>query len=273
MPLLSSKTDPNRKLFNVTEENTSPAELTELPEFSNGAGKQGENTFSVYEHLSELRNRLLWSLGAVIFFTAVSSFYSGDILGILKKAGGLPEKLVYFSPHEGFLIYFKISFFSGLVIASPLIFYEIWMFISPGLYENERKLILPFVFFSSLFFISGVIFSYVTGIPFLIKFLLKFGSEINLSPKLGVDDYLTFILSIGFAFGLIFEWPVFVYFLAEMGIISTFTLIRKRKYAVISVLLISALITPGDVLSMFIFAVPLYLLYETGILITKFVKF
>ncbi|MFH1288226.1 MAG: twin-arginine translocase subunit TatC [bacterium] len=237
--------------------------MTKLQKFSS------KNPLSIYDHLLELRVRLLWSLGAIIFFAAISYFFSNDILGILKKAGDFPEKLVYFSPYEGFLIYLKISLFSGAVFASPIIFYQIWMFISPGLYEREQKLVLPFVFLSSLFFISGVIFSYFVGIPFILKTLLKFGSEIKISPKLGVDSYLTFILSISLIFGLIFEWPMLVYFLVKVRVVSIFTLIKKRKYAFLTSFIIAGIITPPDIISIFLLGFPIYLLYEIGILLVQ----
>lgn len=238
MPLLSSKSENNK----------------ELP---------------VYGHLLELRARLLWSLGVIILSSVISSFFSNEILEILKNAGGLTGKLVCFSPYEGFLIYFKISLFSGAVFASPVIFYHIWMFISPGLYESERKLVLPFVFLSSLFFISGIIFAFFTGIPFIIKLLLRFGSDIKLSPKLSVDSYLDFIISAGFTFGLLFEWPVMILFLVKMRIISVFTLINKRKYAFLTSFVIAGIITPPDIISIFLLGFPVYLLYEAGILLAR----
>ncbi len=273
MPLLSLKILPVRKLSNMSGENISLANLAELPEFSNGVKKNNEKELPVYDHLLELRARLLWSIGAIIFFAVLSSFYSNDILSILKRAGGLPEKLVYFSPYEGFLIYFKISLFFGAVFAIPVIFYQIWMFISPGLYEHEQKLILPFVFLSSLFFITGIIFSYFIGIPFITKILLKFGSEIKLSPKLGVDSYLDFILMISLVFGSIFEWPILICFLVKMRIVSIFTLIKKRKYAFLVSFIIAGVITPPDIISIFLLGFPIYLLYEAGILLAKFIKY
>lgn len=227
---------------------------------------------SFYDHLLELRIRLLWSLGAVVFFTVISSFFSNDILGVLKTVLCLPEKLVCFSPYEGFLVYLKISMFFGIILASPVIFYQIWMFISPALYEREKRFALPFVFLSAGFFISGIVFSYFVGIPFILKFLLKFGSEANISPKLGVDSYLTFILSTSFVFGLIFEWPILVYFLVKTGIISVFTLIRKRKYAFLASFIIAGIITPPDIISLFLLGFPIYLLYEMGIVLAKFLS-
>jgi sec-independent protein translocase protein TatC len=241
-----------------------------MPLSSSTITKNSEKELPVYDHLLELRGRLLWVLGAIIFSAILLSYFSNNILGILKNAGGLSGKLVYFSPYEGFLIYFKISLFSGAVLASPVIFYHIWMFISPGLYEREKKLILPFVFLSSLFFISGIIFSFFIGIPFIIKFLLRFGSEIKLSPKLSVDSYLDFILSVSLAFGLIFEWPVMILFIVKMRIVSVFTLIKKRKYVFLTCFIIAGVITPPDIISLFLLGIPIYLLYEAGILLARF---
>ncbi|MDD5773881.1 MAG: twin-arginine translocase subunit TatC [bacterium] len=240
-----------------------------MPLLSSKTENKNGKELPVYDHLLELRVRLLWSLGVIIFFAVLSSFFSNNILGIIKNAGGLPGKLVYFSPYEGFLIYFKISLFSGLVLASPVIFYHLWMFISPGLYEREKKFILPFVFLSSIFFISGVIFSFFTGIPFITKFLLKFGSDIRLSPKLSVDSYLDFILSTGLTFGLVFEWPILIFFLAKMKIISTFALIKKRKHALLVSFIIAGVITPPDIISLFSLGIPIYSLYEIGILLAR----
>lgn len=226
-------------------------------------------SLSFYDHLLELRIRLLRSLCAIVFFAVISSFFSNDILGVLKTALCLPEKLVCFSPYEGFLVYLKILLFSGMVFASPVIFYQIWMFISPALYEREKRLALPFVFLSAGFFVSGIVFSYFIGIPFILKFLLKFGSEAGISPRLGVDSYLTFILSTSFIFGLIFEWPILIYFLVKTGIISIFTLIKKRKYAFLASFLIAGIITPPDIISLFLLGFPIYLLYEVGIVLAR----
>lgn len=227
-------------------------------------------SLSFYDHLLELRVRLLWSLSAIVFFAVISSFFSNDILGVLKTALNIPEKLVCFSPYEGFLIYLKISLFSGMVFASPVIFYQVWMFISPALYDREKRLALPFIFLSACFFMSGIIFSYFIGVPFILKFLLKFGSEIKLSPKLGVDSYLNFVLSIALVFGLVFEWPILVYFLVKMRVVSIFTLIKKRKYAFLASFIIAGIITPPDVFSLFLLGFPIYLLYEVGIVLARF---
>ena len=170
-----------------------------------------------------------------------------------------------------FFVALKVSFFAGLLAALPIILYQIWLFVAPGLYENEKKMVLPFVFGGSIMFLTGVLFAYYIVTPFGFQFLITFGSFLY-TPLINIEDYVGFFTKIMFGFGLAFELPVFAYFLALLGLITDRTLIDFFKYAVIIIFLVAALLTPPDVLTQLLMAAPLVILYGISILIVRMVN-
>ena len=170
-----------------------------------------------------------------------------------------------------FFVALKVSFFAGLLAALPIILYQLWLFIAPGLYENEKKMVLPFVFGGSIMFLIGVLFAYYIVTPFGFQFLITFGSFLY-TPLINIEDYVGFFTKIMFGFGLAFELPVFAYFLALLGLITDRTLIDFFKYAVIIIFLVAALLTPPDVLTQLLMAAPLVILYGISILIVRMVN-
>jgi len=170
-----------------------------------------------------------------------------------------------------FFVALKVSFFAGLLLALPVVLWQIWQFVAPGLYENEKKMVLPFVIGGSVMFIIGVLFAYYVVTPFGFQFLITFGSFLY-TPLINIEDYVGFFTKIMFGFGLAFELPVFAYFLGMLGLITDRTLIDFFKYAIVIIFVLAAILTPPDVLTQMLMALPLILLYGLSILIVRFVN-
>jgi sec-independent protein translocase protein TatC len=170
-----------------------------------------------------------------------------------------------------FFVALKVSFFAGLLGALPFILYQIWAFVAPGLYDNEKKMVLPFVIGGSVMFFIGVLFAYYIVTPFGFQFLITFGSFLY-TPFINIEDYIGFFTKIMMGFGLAFELPVFAYFLALLGLITDKTLIDSFKYAIVIIFMIAALLTPPDVLTQLLMAAPLVILYGVSILIVRYVN-
>jgi len=170
-----------------------------------------------------------------------------------------------------FFVALKVSFFAGLLLALPVVLWQIWQFIAPGLYDNEKKMVLPFVIGGSVMFIIGVLFAYYVVTPFGFQFLITFGSFLY-TPLINIEDYVGFFTKIMFGFGLAFELPVFAYFLGMLGLITDRTLIDFFKYAIVIIFVLAAILTPPDVLTQMLMALPLILLYGLSILIVRFVN-
>jgi len=170
-----------------------------------------------------------------------------------------------------FFVALKVSFFAGLLGSLPFILYQLWLFIAPGLYDNEKKMVLPFVFGGSIMFSVGVLFAYYVVTPFGFQFLITFGSFLY-TPLINIEDYVGFFTKIMMGFGLAFELPVFAYFLAVLGLITDKTLKDFFKYAVIIIFVVAALLTPPDVLTQLLMAGPLIILYGVSIFIVRMVN-
>jgi len=170
-----------------------------------------------------------------------------------------------------FFVALKVSFFAGLLGALPFILYQIWLFVAPGLYSNEKKMVVPFVIGGSVMFFIGVVFAYYIVTPFGFQFLITFGSFLY-TPFINIEDYVGFFTKIMLGFGVAFELPVFAYFLALLGMITDRTLIDFFKYAVVIIFVLAALLTPPDILTQLLMAAPLIILYGASILIVRMVN-
>jgi sec-independent protein translocase protein TatC len=229
----------------------------------------------VTEHLDELRVRLIKCIVAVIAGFLISYSFAKQLFNFLTypliKAMPQGGKLIYTAPQEAFVTYMKISFFAGLCIAAPVIFYQIWKFIMPGLYEKERTYVVPFVIAACIFFILGASFAFFVAFPFAFSFFLSFTTD-RIVAMPSMKEYLSLCLSLIIAFGITFELPVIMFFLARMGLVDHTKLKRSRKYAVLIISCAAAFLTPPDILSMFLLIVPLYFLYEISILVVYFTR-
>jgi sec-independent protein translocase protein TatC len=223
-------------------------------------------------HLEELRKRLIICFYAVGVGFVICYFFSNRLFHILMHpllvAMPPDEKLIYTGLPEAFFTYLKVAFLAGVLLAVPVIMYQLWMFIAPGLYDKERRLALPIVFLSSLFFMGGALFGYFVVFPFGFKFFMGFASD-AIRPLPSMKEYLSFSTKLLFAFGLVFELPLFISFLAKLGIVDVHFLRTKRKYAILLFFVVAAILTPPDVITQIMMAVPLILLYEVSILGAK----
>ena len=220
-------------------------------------------------HLEELRNRLIKSFIAVGVGFVLSYAFKEKLFQILTapliSVMETGETLIYTNLPEAFFTFLKTAFLSGILLASPIIIYQFWMFTAPGLYQEEKRLLLPVVFLSSVFFVGGALFGYFVVFPWGFKFFLGFASE-TVRPLPSMKEYLSFSSKLLLAFGLVFELPLVITFLARLGLVSFLFLKKNRKYAILLFFTGSAILTPPDVVTQIMMAFPLMLLYEISIL-------
>ncbi len=224
---------------------------------------------TLIEHLEELRNRLLIAFGAWIAGTAVSFYFEDRLLEWLKQPLPVGMTLNAFGVLEPFIVSMQIAAFFGLVLSSPIVFGQIWGFLAPGLYPEERRWAVPFIFFTAIAFATGVLFARYVAIPFALPILLGFlGGQVNILLRIG--DYITKVLAYMAIFGLIFETPVIGFLLARLGLLRAPFLRRYRRYAIVINCILAAVITPtADPFNFGLVAVPLVLLYEITIFVVR----
>ncbi|HEV8309860.1 MAG TPA: twin-arginine translocase subunit TatC [Methylomirabilota bacterium] len=214
-------------------------------------------------HLGELRQRIIVSLVALGVGFAVTFSFSEQIIAWLARP--LPVKLAFLEPTEPFWVNMKVALIAGLFLVLPIILYEVWAFVAPGLLPHERKFALPFVFLSTLFFALGATFALTVIVPFAVKFLVAYKTE-NLVATISVNRYVDFVLKFTIAFGLVFEMPLAITLASRLGLVTPEFLARNRKYAILINFIIAAILTPTpDAFNQCLMAGPLCLLYEAGI--------
>jgi sec-independent protein translocase protein TatC len=233
-------------------------------------------------HFIELRRRLIIALTAVLIGFIVSYFFAPQIYAFLVRplaeaAGGEPRRLIYTGLTEAFLTYVKLALWTGSFLACPVIATQIWLFVAPGLYKNERKAFLPFLIATPLFFAAGAAMAYYMVFPLAWKFFLSFetpggagGLPIRLEAR--VSEYLSLSMTVIFAFGIAFELPVILVLLTRVGLLSSAKLKAFRRYAVVLIFIAAAVLTPPDVFSQLSLALPMLLLYELSIFGSKWVE-
>ncbi len=232
------------------------------------AEEEDDRPMGLMDHLSELRGRLVRCtvavmVGFIACWAVVDPIFDALVDPLLKV---LPDgsHAIYTTLPEGFFTRMHISFVAGVFVSSPVIFYQIWSFIAPGLYEEEKRHILPVAFMSAVFFVSGGAFCYFIVFPQAFAFFVSYATDsIVAMPK--VSDYLSFVLKLILAFGLVFEMPLFAFFLARMGIISAELMRRVRRYAILAIFIVAAVLSPPDVVSQLLMAAPMLVLYEISI--------
>jgi sec-independent protein translocase protein TatC len=220
-------------------------------------------------HLEELRKRIVIcfiaiGLGFIVsygFKEKIFHFLTLPLISVMQA----DDKLIFTGLPEAFFTYLKVSLLSGLMLAAPVLLYQFWMFVAPGLYDKERKLLIPIVLLSSFFFIGGALFGYFFVFPFGFKFFLGFATE-TIKPLPSMREYLSFSSKMLLAFGLVFELPLIITFLARLGIVTVEFLRKNRKYALLLFFVFAAILTPPDVITQIMMAFPLMALYEISIL-------
>lgn len=223
---------------------------------------------SLIEHLEELRTRLVKALVAVaVAFVAcwsfreqIAAFLAAPIYELLPEG----TRLVFLGITDPFVLYFKMTAMTGLFLASPFVFYQVWRFVAPGLYRRERVYALPFVLAATFFFVAGGLFAYFVAFPFAVEFLLQMGEAFQ--PTITVERYFKFLMYVIFGLGLMFELPVFIFLLAKIGVVRPWTLLRNFRWAVLAIFIAAAFITPTpDVVNLCLFALPTIGLYLLGV--------
>jgi sec-independent protein translocase protein TatC len=229
--------------------------------------KEAMPTMGFLDHLEELRKRIVYSIAAVgVGFGACWGFRE-RILEVMQRpimealrANHLPEKLTYLNPTDPFNIYLKISALAGLFLTSPFVLYQVWMFISPGLYRREKRYVVPFMVSTISLFCSGGYFGYRIVFPQALNFLIKFSHQF--APMVTIEEYTKLFTSIVLGMGLIFEMPILIFFLALLGIVSPSFMIKNSRYAILIIFVIAGFVTPTpDIWNMCIFAAPMLVLY------------
>ncbi|TDI82854.1 MAG: twin-arginine translocase subunit TatC [Caldithrix sp.] len=241
------------------------------------ASKTKDKEMPFLDHLEELRWRLIKSIVTIVVVSIGAYAFSETILNVLTRPYneaiaylGKPEtqKLIFLTPTGGFMIRIKLSVFMGFLIALPVIFYQFWQFIMPGLLQKEKKYFPLIVFFSTICFLSGAIFCYYVVLRFGLRFLLGFETA-DMIATIAVNEYLQFITMLIFVFGMVFEMPVLSFFLTKIGLVTPPFLRHYRRHGIVMMVIVSAVITPPDIFTQILLAGPLIVLYELSILVSK----
>ncbi len=231
---------------------------------------QEKHTF--IEHLEDLRKRLIVSLIAVGIGFLVCWNFSKEIFQFLMmplfKALPTGATMIFTTPAEAFFTYMKVGLIAGIFVASPMVLYQIWLFVAPALYSHEKRYVIPFVFFSTLLFVGGAAFGYFIAFPVFAKFFMHFATDF-IQPAPRLKESLSFCSMLLLSFGLAFELPIFIFFLSKVGVIDARMLARNRKYMIIIIFIVAAILTPPDPLSQLMMAVPLVGLYEASIWVAR----
>jgi sec-independent protein translocase protein TatC len=237
------------------------------------SAREAMPAMSFLDHLEELRRRIIYSLLAVGVGFLACWGYAERIFAIMQKPimealqrNGLSEKLVYLNPTEPFNLYLKVGFLGGLFVASPFVLYQVWLFISPGLYRHEKRYVTPFMFSTVGLFLAGGWFGYRMVYPAALDFLISYGKQFQ--PMITIGEYTDLFLTIIIGLGIVFELPILVFFLSMMGIVTAGWMWRNVRYSILVIFIIAAVITPTtDILNMCIFAAPMVALYLVSIII------
>lgn len=225
-------------------------------------------------HLVELRKRLIICVVAVGIGFIISYYFSQELFTFLTKPllDAMPQGstfLTFTGVVEPFFTYLKISLIGGIFLASPVIFYQVWLFIAPGLYESERKWAVPLIISATVLFTGGALFGYYVVFPVGFKYFLSFATD-TLKPMLSMSEYFSFVAKFLLAFGTVFQMPLLIFFLARLGIVDVRMFSKYRKYAVLLIFIAAAILTPTpDVFSQILMAAPMIVLYEVGIILAR----
>lgn len=222
-----------------------------------------DRPLTITEHLGEMRRRIVYVLIAVLLVSIGAYSFIDEILAFITDAGGV-EELVFINPTEAFFVIIKLSLLVGVLGAMPFILYQVWKYVGVALKKNERKYLIYFGPISFILFLIGAGFAFRSVLPLGIRFLLSFSKE-NISPMITLNAYVSFLSKMITAFGLMFELPLVILFLSKIGVVTPEALKKGRKYAIIGIFIIAALLTPPDVVSQVMLAIPILLLYEIGI--------
>jgi len=236
-----------------------------------GLGDNAEG--SLISHLIELRDRLLRGIGSVLVFFIILAPFANDLYEILAKPlmAALPEgnSMISTEPHGPFFVPFKFAFACAFALAVPYLLYQIWAFVAPGLYTHEKRLVVPLLLSSSMLFYLGILFAYFAVFPIIFNFFANTAPE-GVAVMTDINSYLSFVIKLFFAFGVAFEVPVATVLMIRMGVTTAEKLKTKRPYIIIAAFVMGMLLTPPDIFSQTLLAVPVWLLFEIGLICSKY---
>lgn len=236
------------------------------------AKQNSENEMPFLEHLEELRWRIIRSLIAIIVGTILGLIFAKKTLALLiwpTTHLNPPLQLQVLKVQGMFVVTLEVGFFSGLVLSIPYIFYQLWKFISPGLLEREKRYFPQLLGSVTLLFLAGICFAYFLVLPFAIKFFIGLAPP-SIAANIAIDFYISFVIRILLLFGLVFELPVLSFFLSKIGILSPEMMKSYRRHAIVGIFILAAILTPPDPFTQILLAVPLIILYEISIVISRF---
>ena len=228
------------------------------------------NNQTVIEHIEELRKRLYFVVVFFVIAIAGAFFLAEPLIHFLQNNDTAQSfELNAFKVTDSIKIYFQMIFFIALLLTSPLILYQLWAFITPGLYEKERKVTLSYIPFAFILFVTGIVFSYSLLFPYVLNFMMELNGRLEVEPTIGIDYYFSFLFQITLPFGFIFQLPIILLFFARLGILNPQIMVKYRKYAYFGLFVLAAVITPPDLMSHLIVTVPMFVLYEFSVWIAK----
>ncbi|MGM9605786.1 MAG: twin-arginine translocase subunit TatC [Faecousia sp.] len=231
-----------------------------------------DGSMTLSGHLRELRNRILVVLAVFIAGVVVCFSSASPIVELLTGLGEqFGYQFVYIRPQELLMVYFTISLLGALVLALPVIAYEIFAFCSPGLKQIEKSMMLLGMIFGSVFFVVGVLFAYFVTVPFMLRFLIAFSTDVAVTASISIEEYMSFLLTVFTIFGVIFELPVLSVILTALGVVKPNWLVKARRAMIVVIFFLAAIITPPDIVSQIMVAIPIIALYEFSILLSKLV--
>lgn len=230
-----------------------------------------DKNLTIVEHIEEFRKRLVV---IVVFFViaVIGSFFLAKPLIQFLQVHGEAQSITLnaFNVIDPIMIYLKVIIFIAFILISPILMYQLWSFISPGLHEGERRATLSYIPYAFLLLIGGIAFSYFVLLPYVMKFMMNLSNDLGITQTIGINEYFNFLFQLTIPFGVVFQLPVVLLFLTRLGLLTPATLIKVRKYAYFGLFVVAAFITPPDLISHLFVTVPLFILYEVSIFISRF---
>lgn len=229
-----------------------------------------DREMSVYDHIGELRKRII-IIASFFFVSAIGGFFLAEPIIVYLQQTDQAKDLTMnaFRMTDSIKIFMQFAFLIAFIITFPVILYQLWAFISPGLYERERRVTLSYIPISIILFLSGLAFSYYILFPFVVDFMNRLAERLEINQVIGINEYFQFLFQLTIPFGILFQMPVIVMFLTRLGIITPDFMVKIRKYAYFGLLVVGALITPPELMSHLMVTVPLFILYEISIVISR----
>lgn len=230
-----------------------------------------DKNLTIIEHIEELRNRLVVIVGFFLVAVVGSFFLAKPLIQFLQVDGEAENiTLNAFNVVDPIMIYLKVIIFIAVILISPVLMYQLWSFISPGLHERERRATLSYIPFAFLLSIGGIAFSYLVLLPYVMRFMMNLSMDLGIVQTIGINEYFNFLFQLTIPFAVVFQLPIVLLFLTRLGILNPTKLVEIRKFAYFGLFVIAAFITPPDLMSHLFVTVPLFILYEISIFISRF---